>query len=36
MIKNIPKLNVPIHEISDIKQFPENLSVEDILIDLQM
>ena len=33
MIKNIPKkIKCSIHEISDIKQFPENLSVEDILI----
>ncbi len=33
IIKNIPKkIQCSIHEISDIKQFPENLSVEDILI----
>ena len=33
IIKNIPrKLKCSIHEISDIKEFPKNLSVEDILI----
>ena len=33
IIKNIPKkIKCSVHEISDIKQFPENLSVEDILI----
>ena len=33
VIKNIPrKLKCSIHEISDIKEFPKNLSVEDILI----
>ncbi len=33
IIKNIPrKIKCSIHEISDIKQFPKNLSVEDILI----
>ena len=33
MIQNIPrKLKCSIHEISDIKEFPKNLSVEDILI----
>ena len=33
IIKNIPrKLKCSIHEISDIKEFPRNLSVEDILI----
>ncbi len=33
IIKNIPrKIKCSIHEISDIKEFPENLSVEDILI----
>ena len=33
IIRNIPKkVKCSIHEISDIKQFPENLSVEDILI----
>ena len=33
LIKNIPrKIKCSIHEISDIKQFPKNLSVEDILI----
>ena len=33
VIKNIPrKLKCSIHEISDIKEFPRNLSVEDILI----
>ena len=33
LIKNIPrKLKCSIHEISDIKEFPKNLSAEDILI----
>ena len=33
IIENIPrKIKCSIHEISDIKQFPKNLSVEDILI----
>ncbi len=33
IIKNIPrKINCSVHEISDIKQFPNDLSVEDILI----
>ena len=33
IIKNIPrKIKCSIHEIADIKQFPKNLSVEDILI----
>ena len=33
IIKNIPrKIKCSIHEISDIKQFPKDLSVEDILI----
>ena len=33
IIKNIPrKIKCSVHEISDIKQFPKNLSVEDILI----
>ena len=33
IIKNIPrKIKCSIHEISDIKKFPKNLSVEDILI----
>ena len=33
IIKNIPKkIKCSIHEISDIKEFPKNLSVEDILI----
>ena len=33
IIKNIPrKLKCSIHEISDIKEFPKNLSVENILI----
>ena len=33
IIKNIPKKNkCSVHEISDIKQFPKDLSVEDILI----
>jgi len=33
LIKNIPrKIKCSIHEISDIKKFPKNLSVEDILI----
>ncbi len=33
IIKDIPrKIKCSIHEISDIKQFPKNLSVEDILI----
>ena len=33
IIKDIPrKIKCSIHEISDIKQFPQNLSVEDILI----
>ena len=33
VIKNIPrKIRCSIHEISDIKQFPKDLSVEDILI----
>ena len=33
IIKNIPQsIKCSIHEISDIKKFPENLSVEDILI----
>jgi len=33
IIKNIPKkIKCSVHEISDIKQFPESLSVEDILI----
>ena len=33
IIKNIPrKLKCSVHEISDIKEFPKNLSVEDILI----
>ena len=33
IIENIPrKIRCSIHEISDIKQFPKNLSVEDILI----
>ena len=33
VIKNIPrKLKCSMHEISDIKEFPKNLSVEDILI----
>jgi len=33
IIKNIPrKIQCSVHEISDIKQFPKNLSVEDILI----
>ena len=33
IIKNIPrKIKCSIHEISDIKKFPENLSVEEILI----
>ncbi len=33
VIKNIPrKIKCSVHEISDIKQFPNNLSVEDILI----
>ena len=33
IIKGIPKkIKCSVHEISDIKQFPENLSVEDILI----
>ncbi len=33
IIKNIPrKIKCSVHEISDIKQFPKDLSVEDILI----
>ncbi len=33
IIKNIPrKINCSVHEISDIKEFPNDLSVEDILI----
>jgi cell division protein FtsI (penicillin-binding protein 3) len=33
ILKNIPrKIKCSIHEISDIKEFPKNLSVEDILI----
>ena len=33
IIKDIPrKINCSVHEISDIKQFPNDLSVEDILI----
>ena len=33
IIENIPKkINCSVHEISDIKEFPKNLSVEDILI----
>jgi cell division protein FtsI (penicillin-binding protein 3) len=33
VIKNIPrKINCSVHEISDIKKFPKDLSVEDILI----
>jgi len=33
LIENIPrKIQCSVHEISDIKQFPKNLSVEDILI----
>ena len=33
IIKNIPrKIRCSVHEISDIKQFPKDLSVEDILI----
>ncbi len=33
IVKDIPrKIKCSIHEISDIKQFPKNLSVEDILI----
>ena len=33
IIKNIPrKIKCSVHEISDIKQFPKNLSVQDILI----
>ena len=33
IIQNIPrKIKCSVHEISDIKQFPKNLSVEDILI----
>ena len=33
IVKNIPrKIKCSVHEISDIKQFPKNLSVEDILI----
>ncbi len=33
VIKKIPRtINCSVHEISDIKKFPENLSVEDILI----
>ena len=33
IIKNIPQsIKCSIHEISDIKKFPKDLSVEDILI----
>jgi len=33
IVKNIPrKINCSVHEISDIKEFPNDLSVEDILI----
>ena len=33
VIKNIPRtIKCSVHEISDIKQFPKDLSVEDILI----
>ena len=32
VIKNIKKIKCSIHKISDIKQFPESMTVEDILI----
>ena len=37
IIKDIPrKIKCSIHEITDIKEHPKNLTVEDILIDLLM
>ena len=36
IIKEIPKIRCSIHEITDMKEHPKNLSVEEILLDPPM